>query len=219
MPVATADALGDVPTSPKAQALCDLMMRPYTEHMAGLENVADRAAVLIALKPETVVATLEQGVSDVLRQYSTVLSPATVERIGVWLHEHAKLANGLHQSWEGLSGSSFSGLLRAASLGFKSEQTQLGAAIGSLFGPHGSAIGGAIGGLLALRQDNQRIHENSQAYLAQLTHWLAVASSDFDRRVLPRIERDLHPWPSRLRWATGILLLGAIAATCWHFLH
>jgi hypothetical protein len=40
--------------------------------------------------------------------------------------------------------------------------------------------------------------------------------SDFDRRVLPRIERDLNPWRYRVR-AVGVAfaVLAAVACAAW----
>ena len=210
------EGVSDVPTSPKAQALCDLLMSPYSAHMAALNEKTDRGEVLRGLAPNSLVGTLKQGLQLVLSQYGDALSPATTNLLAHWLREHAALAEKLNSSWESLSRTTIGELVRAVKVGFTAEESAIGAALGGAFGPTGRLVGGTIGGLFAFQRDNRDEETRGRAYLAEVTRWVVVMTSDFDRRVLLKIERDLNPWPYRLcAGAIGLLLVAALGSAVW----
>lgn len=209
--------LADVPTSPEAQAVCDVFMRPYQEHMAALEGLKERDDVLKALRPDAAMDRYNEGAQNVRARFATTLSPATADQIARWLATHDALAQPLKEQWLLLSGNAAANFLRGATIGMKSQEAAIGRSIGGFFGPWGVVVGGALGAFAAVSQDSE---QQQTAYWTAYTHWIAAAAGDFDLRVLPCIERDLHPWRGRLRslawWVVFIMF--AVTVT-WFFRH
>lgn len=198
------------------QAVCDLIARPYNAHLATLAELKDRSSVVEALAPSRLAAVMRDGVSLALDHYGPRLQPKTSALIADWLHQHAQLVERLAEPWNALSQGSASDVVRGFKAGFASPEAQAGTALGSLLGGIGGFAGGLVGTFLALHRDDQAFSSRLQSYLGEVDRWFTVAASDFDGRVLPRVERDLNPWPHRLRWVLGAALtLGAAGVAAW----
>jgi len=127
-----------------------------------------------------------------------------------------QLVERLAEPWNTLAQGSASEVVRHFKAGFSSPEAQAGTALGSWLGGIGGIAGGVLGALLALHRDDQAFSTRLQAYLGEVDRWFTVAAADFDSRVLPKVERDLNPWPYRLRWTIGaVLALGAAGAAGW----
>lgn len=200
----------------EGQVVCDLIARPYNAHLATLVEVKDRSSVVAALAPSRLAAVLRDGVSLALDQHGPRLQPETSALIADWLHQHVRLVERLTEPWSTLSQGSASEVVRGFKAGLASPEAQAGTALGSLLGGIGGFAGGLVGTFLALHRDDQAFSGRLQAYLGEVDRWFTVAAADFDGRVLPRVERDLNPWPHRLRWMIGAALaLGAAGAAAW----
>jgi hypothetical protein len=198
------------------QAVCDLIARPYNAHLTALSELTDRSSVVAALAPSRLAAVLRDGVSLALDQCGPRLQPKTSALIADWLRQHSQLVERLAEPWSILSQGSASEVVRHFKAGFSSPEAQVGTALGSWLGSIGSIAGGVLGAFLALHRDDQAFSSRLQSYLGEVDKWFTVAASDFDSRVLPRVERDLNPWPQRLRWMIGaVLTLGAAGAAAW----
>ena len=200
----------------RGQGVCDLVARPYNAHLALLAELKDRSSVVAALAPSRLAAVLRDGVSLALDRYGPQLQPKTSALIAGWLHQHAQLVERLAEPWNTLSQGSASDVVRGFKAGFASPEAQAGTALGSLLGGIGGFAGGLVGTFLALHRDDQAFSSRLESYLGDVNRWFTVAAADFDSRVLPRVERDLNPWPYRLRWTIGtVLALGAAGAAVW----
>ena len=202
-------ALSAVPTSAEAQAVCDAFMQPYKEHMAALETLPQREEILKAVHPDAIIGRFNEGARIILARGPTALSTSTSVQLRRWLETHDAQAAPLREHWQLVSGNAATNFLRGARIGMTSQEAAVGRSLGSFLGPWGSAVGGALGALAAASQDSEQIQDS---YWNAFTHWIAAASSDFDLRVLPCIERDLHPWPQRLRSLAGWIAFIAVAA-------
>jgi hypothetical protein len=200
----------------KGQAVCNSIAGPYNAHLALLAELKDRSSVVAALAPSRLAKVLRDGVSSALDEYGPQLQPGTSALIANWLHQHVQLVERLTQLWNALSAGSASDVVRGFKAGFASPEAQAGTALGSLLGGVGGFAGGLVGTFLALHRDDQAFSSRLQTYLGEVDRWFTVAVADFDSRVLPRVERDLNPWPYRLRWTIGVVLaLGAAGAAAW----
>lgn len=203
------------PASP-GQPVCDLIARPYNAHLAALAELKDRSSVVAALTPSRLTAVLRDGVSLALDEYGARLQPKTSTLIADWLRQHSQLVERLAESWNTLSQDSVSEVVRHFKAGFSSPEARAGTALGSWLGGIGGIAGGVLGALLALHRDDQAFSARLQTYLGEVDRWFTVAAADFDSRVLPKVERDLNPWPYRLRWTVGAaVVLGAAGAAAW----
>jgi hypothetical protein len=203
------------PTSP-GQPVCDLIARPYNAHLATLAEPKERSSVVAALAPSRLAAVMRDGVSLALDEYGARLQPKTSALIADWLRQHSQLVERLAEPWNALSQGSASEVVRHFKAGFSSPEAQAGTAIGSWLGGIGGLAGGVLGALLALHRDDQTFSARLQTYLGEVDRWFTVAAADFDSRVLPKVERDLNPWPYRLRWMLGAALtLGAAGVAAW----
>lgn len=198
------------------QAVCDLIARPYNAHLATLAELQDRSSVVAANAPARLATLMRDGVSLALDQYGPQLQPKTSALVADWLHHHVQLVERLAEPWNALSQGSASDVVRGFKAGFASPEAQAGTALGSLLGGIGGFAGGLVGTFLALHRDDQAFSSRLQSYLGEVDQWFTVAASDFDSRVLPKVERDLNPWPHRVRWMIRALLaLGAAGAAAW----
>lgn len=200
----------------EGQTFCDLIAAPYNTHLGSLADLSDRAATVAALAPPRLVAVLRDGLAQALARYGSRLSAKTNALIADWLHEHVRLADSLSEPWGLLSEGASNEVVRHFNAGFSSPEAQAGLALGSWLGGVGSIAGGLVGAFLALHRDDQGFATRLRAYLGEIDRWFTLAAADFDRRLLPRVERDLNPWPYRARWALGaVVALGAAAAATW----
>lgn len=206
---------GNTDSSATAESFSRLLQDPYQQHLAAAQKLTDRGRLVAALSPEVLVDLVRDGANAALEQYGSRLAPATSTLVGLWLQQHVKLADELHVRWQRLSAGS-GDLVRGFKAGMFSEQAAVGSAIGALLGGWGGVVGRVVGGLVALQHDDRDSAEQLKLYVSEVDRWFAVLASDFDRRVLPQIERDLHPWPHRVRWAaTALVSLGVAAALAW----
>jgi len=196
-----------------------LLVRPYNLHISTLAHLKERAALASALAPPVLAGHIRDGATLALARYGARLEPATSNLVGTWLQQHTKFADQLSPSWQLLSGGSAGELVRNFRAGFSSKEAQVGTAIGSVLGGWGGIIGGLFGGLVAVQRDDQDFSEKLQAHLLEVDRWFSVLATDFDARVLPRVERDLNPWPYRIRWAVGVALVVAGASAVAWFVH
>ncbi len=191
------------------QAVCDLIARPYNAHLAELAELKDRSSVVAALAPPRLAAIVRDGVALALDQFGPRLSPKTSAAIAEWLHQHVRLVDQLSEPWSTLSHGSESDLVRGFKTGFASPEAKIGTALGGF-------AGGIIGTFLALRREDQSFSADLQGYLSEVDRWFTSAAADFDSTVLPQVERDLKPWPYRVRWTVGIALALSVAgAAAW----
>lgn len=213
-----ADEAAPVHAAPRSpgQPVCDLIARPYNAHLATLAELKDRSSVVAALAPSRLATVLRDGVSLALDEYGDRLQPKTSTLIADWLRQHSQLVERLAEPWNTLSQGSASEVVRHFKAGFSSPEAQAGTALGSWLGGIGGLAGGVLGALLALHRDDQAFSATLQTYLGEVDRWFTVAVADFDSRVLPKVERDLNPWPYRLRWTIGAaVVLGAAGAAAW----
>lgn len=198
------------------QTFCDLIASPYSTHLGALADLSDRAATVAALAPPRLVAALRDGVAQALARYGSRLSAKTNALIADWLHEHVRLADRLSEPWSLLSEGTTNEVVRHFNAGFSSPEAQAGLALGSWLGGVGSIAGGLVGAFLALHRDDQGFATRLHAYVGEVDRWFTLAAADFDRRLLPRVERDLNPWPYRARWALGaVITLTAAVVAAW----
>jgi hypothetical protein len=196
-----------------------LLVRPYNLHIAALAHLNERAALAAALAPKALAGHIRDGATLALDRYGANLAPTTSNLVSTWLQQHTKLADQLSPSWQQLSDGSAGELVRSFKAGFSSKEAKVGTAIGSVLGGWGGVIGGVFGGLVAMQRDDRAFSDRLRAHLVEVDRWFAVLATDFDARVLPRVERDLNPWPHRLRWVVGAAVVVAGAAAAAWFLY
>ncbi|MDF3069750.1 MAG: hypothetical protein K0R38_5351 [Polyangiaceae bacterium] len=200
----------------EGQALCDLLIGPYNAHLAALATLEDRSAVVAALEPSRLAGLLRDGVTLSLDAYGARLSSQTKALIAGWLHQHVQLVEPLGVSWSALSPGAATEVARSFRAGFSSLEAQAGTALGSLFGGLGGLAGGLVGTFVALHRDDQAFSGQVHRHLGEVDRWLTTAAADFDARLLPRVERDLNPWPYRARWAiAAALALVGLGGAAW----
>ena len=198
------------------QPLCDLIVRPYNAHLGTLAEIKERSAIAAAVAPSQLAATLRDGVTLALDQFGERLAPPTSRLVADWLHEHVRLADQLAEPWRALSEETSSEVVLGFKAGFASPEAKVGTALGSILGGLGGFAGGLVGTFLALQRGDQAFAATLQSYLGEVDRWFTLAATDFDRRILPRIERDLNPWPHRARWGLALLVvLVAAGAAAW----
>lgn len=149
----------------------------------------------------------------VCAQSPGVLSERTLTRIGDWkgrcLH---RLGGRAQPLWEALDEYQRTGQWHASMDLLRSEQAHLGADIGRHFGAAGIFIGLALGALAASVDDERHAREALQQLYSSYHEWWRDLVRDLDRKVVPSIQRDLHPPTIGDRVLRLGCLLGAVTA-------
>lgn len=202
----------------EASSFPHLLRAPYETYVARAAELTERAELVKALSPELLVEQIRAGVNDALSKYGPQLRPPTSNLIGLWLRQHTQLAEKLKPQWARLQGAASGDILRVFKAGLFSEQASVGGTVGGALGAWGAVAGRLLGGFIALQQDNVDEAELLKVYLAEVDRWHAVLISDLELRVLPQIERDVNPWPHRLRSTLSALVTLAIGAAAYWFL-
>ncbi len=124
------------------------------------------------------------------------------KNIDYCISNSSNMANELKLLWDGLDYYDKYGMWDTAVNAFLSKEVVVGGALGSIILPGiGTVIGGALGGMLSGKKENDVFDTNFDIYNNNYDHYISTLESDFNTYILPLItKKDIANLEGKSSW-------------------
>lgn len=166
------------------------VLGPAIKLFQAIEGIDGHREFLDLLSPTRFLDALEAGRRLGNARFRPVMGRHAVAAFDTWFARARHQLQALQPTWNEADQRQRGMIVESLKAGLTSEEAQLGAAVGSLFGPLGMMIGGSLGGFVAGSKVEEAIQQSVTRYATVLDSWWDGITTDYDTTVVPGFERD-----------------------------
>lgn len=184
------------------ETLKQTAFEPLYGHIGQGEQLENRAEWIALLTPATLYDLLKGGLNNAWWSVDENY-PMTRSALHEWSSAALAHAGTFESLWGQAHERESGALIDGLKAGAFSEETQIGATIGSFIFPGiGTAVGAVLGGMVAGNKVDKQAQELFVNMLNAFDNWVEAANTIFDNTVGPAFNRDLHALQSAHTAAT-----------------
>lgn len=143
--------------------------------------------LLDAVSPDQLVIAVREGRRRGLAEFS--LGPRARAAFTNWADTTLREIDGLRAAWTDADGRDRGIIADGLKAGLMSDEAQVGAALGSVFGPLGMTVGAALGGMFAGNKLDEDLRRSVTAFATSVDGWYDAAVHRYNELV-PVAERE-----------------------------
>lgn len=174
------------------ETLKDAAFGPLYLHVEHLNQLEDRSEALEMFVPETLTQLIQEGLNDGW----WAVNDAYVETrsaLHQWADAAISQANSITPFWEEAQARHNGAFFEGVKAGVFSEESQIGAAIGTALLPGvGTFVGAALGGLVAGNKVDKQTDEAFSNLITVFNEWYAASQDNFSNLVSPALAHDVY---------------------------